>query len=77
MGWKRSKFQKNFGRGQGHLGIRNKGILVTFRYDQAFEFLEAIRQQRIAHVFWDGARATGHGRGSGFLPTEARWVHLD
>ena len=41
--------------------------LVTFRYDQAFEFLEAIRQQRDCTPSLDGARATGHGRGSGFF----------
>lgn len=40
---------------------RDPGVgdpLVTFRYDQAFEFVELIRQERSCAVtFWDGARS--------------------
>ena len=52
--------------------------LVTFRYDQAFEFLEAIRQQRdCTPSFWDGARALQVMDAAVVSSNEARWVHLD
>ncbi|MGB0421845.1 MAG: Gfo/Idh/MocA family protein [Limisphaerales bacterium] len=52
--------------------------LVTFRYDQAFEFLDAIRQQRdCVPSFWDGARALQVMDAAVLSARESRWVTLD
>jgi predicted dehydrogenase len=51
--------------------------LVTFRYDQAWEFIDAIRQQRpCAPSFHDGARAQEVMEAAVRSAAERRWVEL-
>jgi predicted dehydrogenase len=52
--------------------------LVTFRYDQAFEFIDAIRNQRpCSPSFLDGARAQLIMDAAVQSVTERRWVQLE
>lgn len=52
--------------------------LVTFRYDQAFEFIDAIRNQRACRPsFLDGARAQAVIDAAVRSATERRWVQLE
>ncbi|MBT5926866.1 MAG: Gfo/Idh/MocA family oxidoreductase [Verrucomicrobia bacterium] len=52
--------------------------LVTFRYDQAFEFLDAIQNQRACvPSFWDGAEALRIMDAAVLSSKESRWVNLD
>ncbi|HKQ40772.1 MAG TPA: Gfo/Idh/MocA family oxidoreductase, partial [Verrucomicrobiae bacterium] len=52
--------------------------LVTFRYDQAFEFIDAIRNQRTCSPsFLDGARAQLIMDAAVQSATERRWVQLE
>jgi len=51
--------------------------LVTFRYDQAFEFIDAIRQERpCSPSFHDGARAQTIMEAALLAGREGRWVEL-
>jgi predicted dehydrogenase len=51
--------------------------LVTFRYDQAWEFIEAIRNQRpCAPSFLDGARAQAVMEGALRSAEKGQWVDL-
>jgi predicted dehydrogenase len=51
--------------------------LVTFRYDQAFEFIDAIRNQRpCVPSFRDGVRAQAVMDAAVLSAREKRWVHL-
>jgi len=52
--------------------------LVTFRYDQAFEFIDAIRNQRpCSPSFLDGARAQAIMDAAVRSVNERRWVQLE
>jgi predicted dehydrogenase len=52
--------------------------LVTFRYDQAFEFIDAIRNQRPCRPsFLDGARAQAIMDAAVRSVAERRWVQLE
>ncbi|HZO83879.1 MAG TPA: Gfo/Idh/MocA family oxidoreductase [Verrucomicrobiae bacterium] len=52
--------------------------LVTFRYDQAFEFIDAIRNQRpCTPSFLDGARAQAIMDAAVRSVAERRWVQLE
>jgi predicted dehydrogenase len=56
---------------------RSGDPLVTFRYDQAFEFIDAIRQQRPCRPsFHDGARAQAVMDAAVKSAAEGRWVEL-
>lgn len=51
--------------------------LFTFRYDQNFEFIDAIRQQRpCASSFLDGARAQGIIDAALLSVKDKRWIEL-
>jgi predicted dehydrogenase len=51
--------------------------LVTFRYDQAWEFVDAIRQQRpCSPDFHDGARAQAVMDAALISAAEGRWINL-
>jgi predicted dehydrogenase len=60
---------------------RDPGVgdpLVTFRYDQAVEFVNAIREQRPCSVtFHDGARAQAVMETAVRSAEERRWLDLD
>jgi predicted dehydrogenase len=50
---------------------------VTFRYDQAVEFIDAIRNQRpCSPSFLDGARAQAVMDAAVVAANEKRWVDL-
>ncbi len=52
--------------------------LVTFRYDQAFEFIHAIREQRpCCPSFWEGAEAIRVMDAAVLSARESRWVDLE
>ena len=52
--------------------------LVTFRYDQAFEFIDAIRNQRsCTPSFLDGARAQAVMDAAVLSDREQRWVNIE
>jgi predicted dehydrogenase len=52
--------------------------LITFRYDQAFEFIDAIRNQRpCVPSFLDGARAQAIMDAAVRSTAERRWVQLE
>ena len=56
---------------------RDGDPLVTFRYDQAFEFMDAIRNQRACKPsFHDGALAQGVTDSTVISAREKRWVDL-
>ena len=59
---------------------RDPGVgdpLVTFRYDQAFEFIDAIRNQRPCNPsFHDGARSQQVMDAAVKSATEQRWIDL-
>ena len=51
--------------------------LVTFRYDQSFEFVDAIRNHRECRPsFWDGARAQAVMDAAVTSAAEGRWIDV-
>jgi predicted dehydrogenase len=51
--------------------------LVTFRYDQSFEFVDAIRNQRACRPsFWDGARVQAVMDAAVASAAERQWVDV-
>jgi len=56
---------------------REGNPLVTFRYDQAFEFIDAIRNRRACRPsFWDGWRAQSVMDAALESARDQRWVEL-
>ena len=57
--------------------IRQGDPLVTFRYDQAFEFIDAILNRRACHPsFLDGARAQAVTDAAMLSAKENRWIDV-
>ena len=79
MGLEKITIPKEFWKVPGSPRDPAKGDpLVTFRYDQTFEFIDAIRNQRpCSPSFLDGARAQTIMDAAVRSVNERRWVQLE